>query len=160
MKKLTYELTYPAATVDQVAAMLGDPAFREAVCKAQHVLRQTIAITPSGGGKTVTMEQVQATSGVPGFARKFAGDETTIRSREDWVSPTDATLRITIAGKPGHMEGTIRVVQVGDDVVETVDLDISVGIPLVGGKIEGLLSELMSKALAKENTVGREWLAG
>jgi hypothetical protein len=159
MKKLSYELTYPGATVDQVAEMLGDPAFRQAVCDAQHVLRSNISVFPQGDSKVVEMEQVQATKGVPGFARKLVGDETTIVSTETWSSPTDADLAVAIPGKPGKMQGTIRVAQVGADVVETVDLAITVSVPLVGGKIEGLLSDLMTAALKKENEVGRDWLA-
>jgi hypothetical protein len=159
MKQLTYELTYPGASVDQVAEMLADPAFRQAVCDAQHVLRSSISISPAGDGKVVEMEQVQATRGVPGFARRLVGDETTIVSKETWSSATDADLAIAIPGKPGHMNGTIRVAQVGDDVLETVVLAITVSIPLVGGKIEGLLSDLMSAALEKENEAGLAWLA-
>ena len=160
MKKLSYELTYPGATVDQVAEMLGDPAFRQAVCDAQHVLRSKINVFPQGDGKVVEMEQVQATKGVPGFAKKLVGDETTIVTTETWSSATDADLAIAIPGKPGKMQGTIRVAQVGADAVETVDLAITVSVPLVGGKIEGLLSDLMTAALKKENEAGRKWLAG
>ena len=151
MKQLSYELTYPGATVDQVAEMLGDPAFRQAVCDAQHVVRSNISVFPQGDGKVVEMEQVQATKGVPGFARKLVGDETTIVTTETWSSATDADLAIAIPGKPGKMQGTISVAQVGADTVETVDLAITVSVPLVGGKIEGLLSDLMTAALKKEN---------
>ena len=42
---------------------------------------------------------------------------------------------------------------------ETVDLDIKVSIPLVGGKIEGLISDLLLKALKVENRVGRDYLS-
>jgi hypothetical protein len=160
MKKLTYELKYPGATVDRVSEMLGDPAFRQAVCDAQRVVRSHISITPSGEGKVVVMDQVQATTGVPGFARKLVGDETTIVTTENWSSATDADLAIEIPGKPGHMKGTIRVAQAGADVVETVDLAITVSIPLLGGKIEGLLSDLISSALKAENRTGVTWLAG
>ena len=33
-------------------------------------------------------------------------------------------------------------------------------IPLVGGKIEGLIADLLSKALRAEHQVGVDWLAG
>ncbi len=35
MKSITEKLTYPGTTIDQVAAMLADPAFREEVCEAE-----------------------------------------------------------------------------------------------------------------------------
>ncbi len=159
MKKLSHDLTYPGATIGQVSAMLADPAFRADVCAAQRVVRQTIEITPAGEGMTVLMDQVQITAGVPGFARKIVGEETAIRTEEVWSSPTSAALHIVIPGKPGDMRGDIVLVESGDGVVERVRLDVVVSIPLVGGKIEGLLVDLMDKALSKENQAGRAWLA-
>ena len=44
MKKVTEELRYDGATIQQVNAMLGDPAFREQVCEYQHVSRHTVQI--------------------------------------------------------------------------------------------------------------------
>ena len=37
---------------------------------------------------------------------------------------------------------------------------VAVGIPLVGGKIEGLIADLLSKALRAEHRVGVGWLDG
>jgi hypothetical protein len=159
MKQLTHELAYPRASIDQVSAMLGEVAFREAVCDAQRVLRRRVTITPAGVGRTVELEQVQASDGIPGFARKLVGDEITITTVEDWSSATAATIAVTLPGKPADMKGTITLAPTGDGVVETVVLQISVGIPFVGGKIEGLLVDLMGSALKRENQVGREWLA-
>ena len=158
MKKMTHELRYPGATVDQVAAMLADPAFREAVCEAQRVVRSDISIEGSGAGMRVRQEQVQATSGVPGFAKKLVGETTTIVAEESWSSATAADLSIAIPGKPGDMKGTIALAEDAEGVVETVSLAISVGIPLVGGKIEGLLADLMHSALKAENRTGTTYL--
>ena len=159
MKQMTVELIYPGATLDQVHAMLGDQAFREEVCDRQHVIRKAVEIDQEGEALTVRMEQVQETRGVPGFAKKFLGSETTITSLEQWSSPTAGTLAVTLSAPLGPLKGTLAKAQRGDDVVQTVTLDIKVGIPLVGGKLEGLVGDLMGKAMAKENQVGREWLA-
>ena len=42
---------------------------------------------------------------------------------------------------------------------ETVALDVKVSIPLVGGKLETLVHDLLVKALRTENTVGTDYLA-
>ena len=159
MTSLTIDLTYPGATVDRVAAMLADPAFREEVAARQHVLSTTVTVTPDGAGMVVVQDNVHATEGVPGFARKIVGDSTTIHSVERWSSPSEGHLEITIPGKPGILQGPIRLTQDGDTVVEHVDLAITVNIPLVGGKIAGVLEGLIGKALRRENEVGRDWLA-
>ena len=156
MTKLTIDLTYPGATIDQVTTMLADQTFREEVATRQHVVGSTVTITPHGAGMTVVQDNVHSTSSVPGFARKIVGDSTTIHSVEEWSTPIEAMLEITIPGKPGHLRGPISITQQGDDVVEHIDLDITVNIPLIGNKIAGVLENLIGKALKKENQVGRE----
>ena len=57
------------------------------------------------------------------------------------------------------MSGTGRLNDSGGSTLHVVTLDIKVGIPLVGGKIEGLVSDLLLKALKAENKVGRDYLS-
>jgi hypothetical protein len=155
---LTHRLEYDAPLAD-VAAMLGDPAFREAVCDYQRVLRSSVEVDAAGDTKTVVVEQVQPAKGIPGFAKKFVGDEITIVQREDWSSPDAADLHVTIPGKPGEMVGTITLAESGGRTTETVDVRIKVNIPLVAGKIEDLIAGMLRKALDAENAVGRDYLS-
>jgi len=152
--RLTKRLTYDATT-EQVAAMLDDPGFREEVLERQKVLRGSVSID----GDHVTVEQVRSADDIPSFAQKFVGDEILIVQTEDWTSPTAADVRLTIPGKPGEAVGTLGLVESGGTTTESVDLDLTVKIPLVGGKIEQLIAGIFSAALDVEQKVGREWLA-
>lgn len=156
-KRLVHELTYDAPA-EQVLAMLADPAFREEVCDYQRVLRRTVTVETTASGMDVVIDQFQSVQGLPSFATKIVGDEAHIVQRESWTG-TRADIEVTIPGKPGEMKGTAVVVESGGVTTETVDLTIKVGIPLVGGKIEGLISDLLLKALKAENKVGRTYLA-
>jgi hypothetical protein len=158
-KKIQHEMRYDGASPEQVHAMLADPAFREAVCEYTGFPRREVSITPSGNGMHVLIDQHRPATEVPGFARKFVGEEINIVQDETWSSTTDARLSVTIPGKPGKMTGTIQLV--GDDAgtTEVVDVDVSVSIPLVGGKIADFIGEMLMKALRAENKVGRDWLA-
>ncbi|KQY56463.1 MULTISPECIES: DUF2505 domain-containing protein [unclassified Nocardioides] len=160
MKKLTHELTYPGATVEQVVAMVSDPAFREAVADYQGVVRRTVTVSGEVPAKKIEVEIVHGTDRVPSFAKKFVGDEIPIVQVEKWTSDTAADVEVTIPGKPGDMKGTARIEQRGDDVVETLDLAVQVKIPLVGGKVEDLIVGLLAKGFKAENKVGVKWLAG
>ena len=75
------------------------------------------------------------------------------------IASKSADIEVTIPGKPGEMKGTAVVVESGGTTTETVDMTVKVGIPLVGGKIEGLISDLLLKALKAENKVGRDYLS-
>ena len=156
--RLVHELTYDAPMAD-VAAMLADPEFREQVCEYQGVLRCLVSVDADDVGMEVTIDQVQAAHGIPSFAKKFVGDEINIVQQETWSTPDDAAIRVTIPGKPGEISGTARLTEAGGVTTETVDLTIKVSIPLVGGKIEGLISDLLLKALKAENHVGRDYLS-
>ena len=160
MKKVSEELRYDGATIEQVHEMLAAPAFREQVCESQGYLRHTIQIERDGQGMTVTIDQIQEARGIPGFAKKFVGDEIHIVQAEDWTSPEKGNLHVTIPGKPGEMSGTALLTEDPNGTTETVNLSVKVNIPLVGGKIEGLIADLLAKALRAEHRTGVTWLAG
>ena len=157
-KRLTHDLTYDAPMAD-VAEMLADPSFREEVCEYQRVKRAMVTIDADDNGMEVTIDQVQAAHGIPSFAKKFVGDEINIVQQESWESPDEGRITVTIPGKPGEMTGTARLTESGGVTTETVDLTVRVNIPLVGGKIEGLIADLLLKALKAENEVGRAYLS-
>ncbi|WP_257955358.1 DUF2505 domain-containing protein [Nocardioides sp. B-3] len=77
-KTITEKLTYPGATLEQVVAMLADPAFREQVATYQQAVRSSASNTGTGAGSTARIEVVHGTDQVPSFARKFVGDEISI----------------------------------------------------------------------------------
>lgn len=153
------ELEYDASPAE-VYAMLSDPAFREAVCQAGDSVRHEVSITPDDDGMSVAVDQVQPASGIPSFAKKIVGDEIEILQREEWSSATDASLDVTIPHKPGHLKGTITLRKNGTGTVETVDADIKVQIPMLGGKLEKLIADMLGAALRSEHRVGKAWLAG
>ncbi|NYD57995.1 hypothetical protein BKA08_002233 [Nocardioides marinisabuli] len=157
-KRLVEELAYDAPLA-AVAAMLADPAFREEVCERQRVLRHDVRVDSSGDVLEVRVEQVQDAAGVPSFAKKLIGDEITIVQEERWTGPEAGEVTMTIPGKPGDMRGTITLVERDGVTTETVDLTVKVSIPLVGGKVEGLVTEMLRKALRVEHKVGRDYLS-
>lgn len=158
-KRITHDLTYDAP-LEAVAAMLGDKAFREEVCDAQHVLSHDVTVSsPGSGPKKVVIDQKQSAKGLPSFATKIVGDSIHIVQEEDWTTSSEADVTVVIPGKPGEMKGTARLSESGGVTTETVTLDVKVSIPLVGGKIEGLVADMLLKALKTEHRVGRDYLS-
>jgi hypothetical protein len=153
MKKLTKTLTYDAST-DAVGAMLDDPAFREEVLRQQRVVRGSADVD----GDVVRIEQVRSAGDVPSFARSFVGEEIVVVQTETWTSATTADVAIAIAGKPGEASGTIGLTESGGRTTQKVDLAVSVRVPLVGGRIETMVVDLLGHALDVEHRVGQEWL--
>lgn len=162
-KQIVHEMPYDAP-VEQVAVMLRDPAFRERVCHVQGVTKVEVTIDAApvseGGVAEVTIDQWQPTAGMPSFAKKVVGEETNIVQREQWSSADHGDITVTIPGKPGKMEGTAVLTPTEDGgTLETVELTVTVNIPVVGGKLEVLIADLLLKALEAEHKVGRDYLA-
>ncbi len=158
-KRVVKELTYDAPLED-VAAMLTDPAFRERVLERMQVLRGSATVESGSDGNVVTIDQVQSASGLPSFATKLVGDEIRIHQVEAWRTPEHADVEVTIPGKPGEMAGTATLTEAAGRTTERVDLEVTVRLPLVGGRIEGLVADMLGKALDKEHETGVAWLAG
>jgi hypothetical protein len=165
MKRVSHTLTYPATTVDAVFAMLSDPAYRKAVSDYQRVADFSCDIVPAadgaaGGGMTVRLEEAYGVDRIPSFAQKLVGNEIRFVQEESWASSSGARVHVAIPGKPGEMKGSTALSQAGDDVVHRVDLEVKVGVPLIGGKLEDLVADFMTSALDAEHKVGLKWLRG
>jgi len=156
--KFRHDMTYDAALAD-VSAMLDDPAYRDEVIRAQGSVSGTFTITTDGDLTTAVVDQVMPADGLPSFATKLVGSEINIVQREEWSSAEYADLHVTIPGKPGQMVGSISLVEDGGSTTETVDVEITVNIPLVGGKVERLIGDMLRKALRAEEQVARDYLS-
>ncbi|WP_168929715.1 DUF2505 domain-containing protein [Nocardioides sp. GY 10127] len=154
---LSHALTY-AGDTDTVRALLLDPGFREEVATRQKVLRHDVEVSEDGSTTVVRVEQVQPATGLPSFATKLVGEEITIVRTETWRGGV-ADVEVVIPGKPGEMTGTATLTEDGDSVVQHVELEVTVRIPLVGGKVEKLIGDMLLKALRVEEKVGNERLA-
>jgi uncharacterized protein YndB with AHSA1/START domain len=154
-----HELSYDAPP-GQVFEMLADPAFREKVCRAMDVVSVEVSLDRSGAGFTLVCDQVQKTTGLPSFARKFAGDTTRAVQKETWPDASGGSLQIETPGKPTSMTGTIRLDPDGAGTTEVVELEIKAKVPLIGGKLEGLMAEQVRAGMDTEHQVGTAWLTG
>jgi hypothetical protein len=151
-------MTYDAALAD-VSAMLDDPAYRDRVMHAQGGVSGTFEITTDGDVTTAVVDQVQPATGLPSYATKIVGSEINIVQREEWTSAEYADLHVTIPGKPGRMVGSISLVEDDGTTTETVAVEITVNIPLVGGKVEKLIADMLRKALRAEEQVAHDYLS-
>jgi hypothetical protein len=69
-------------------------------------------------------------------------------------------MEVVLPGKPGRLDAAVALTAVGAGTRETVDGELKVSVPLVGGKVERLVAEILAKALRREQETGHAWLAG
>jgi uncharacterized protein YndB with AHSA1/START domain len=156
---LRHEISYDAPLAE-VFAMLSDPGFRQASADAMGVLSADVTITANGEGISVLIDQVQPTEGIPGFAKKFAGETTRAVQTEEWGSPAGGTITIETPGKPTSIKGTLSLEESGGRTTETLEAEVKVKVPLIGGKLESLMADLVASGMDKEQAAGVAWLEG
>jgi len=157
--RLRHEITYDAPLAD-VFAMLSDPAFREVSAKASGMISAEVTITPNGEGISVRIDQVQPVEGVPGFAKKLAGDTTRAVQLEEWDSPAGGSISIETPGKPTSIIGTLALSEAGGRTTQTLEAEVKVKVPLIGGKLESVMADLVATGRGKEQAAGVAWLGG
>jgi hypothetical protein len=156
--RLRHELAYDAPPAD-VLAMLADPLFWDKVADATGALSSAATVNTEGATTRIVVDQQQAVTGVPSFAKKFVGDSTRAITTQVWQG-RDATVQVETPGKPTSIAGTATIAENGTGSTLTYDLDVKASVPLVGGKLEKLVVELTTAGFDKEQAVGAAWLAG
>ena len=155
---VTHRLTYDAPAAE-VYRMLTTASFREQVGARMRVLSVEASVTEDAAATVVRIAQVQPAKGLPSFATRIVGDTIEIDQVERWTSDRHADVELVIPGKPGRISGTARLEEADGTTTEVVELDVKVGIPLVGGRLEGLVADMLVKALEAENATGRDYLS-
>ncbi|WP_310964373.1 DUF2505 domain-containing protein [Nocardioides terrisoli] len=157
--RLRQELTYDSP-VDQVFAMVTDPAFWDEVADATGALSSTSTVEESASGTVVVVvDQQQEVTGVPAFAKKFVGDSTRSIKRQAWDGHR-STFEVETPGKPTHIIGTAALTVTDGGTLLTYDLEVKASVPLVGGRLEKLVVDLTTDGFDKEQAVGTAWLRG
>lgn len=156
--RLRHELAYDAPPAD-VLAMMGDPLFWDKVGEANDVLSWTPTVGTEGETTRVVIEEEQRTAGVPSFARKIVGESTRVVITQAWRG-LQADYEIATPGKPTHVHGTATIAENAGGSTLTYDLEVKASVPLIGGKLEKLVAEMIADGFDTEQRVGAAWLAG
>ncbi|MEZ5186962.1 MAG: DUF2505 domain-containing protein [Candidatus Nanopelagicales bacterium] len=100
---------------------------------------------------------------LPEFAKKILGDKNRVIQTEKWTATGGGyvcDLDIDFPGKPLHVKGTLEIKPTGADTSDwVVDMDVKASVPLVGGKLEGVVQKETIASLDKEYAFNQEWLA-
>jgi hypothetical protein len=156
------EQRFPAAP-DEVATMLADPAFVRRWCEATHASGVTVSIDGAPPKPfTVSTTRAYPTDSFPSFARRFVGDALEISQTDHWSEVGDGTWAgesdVATTGAPARMLARVTLVPDGEMTRQVVDGDLKASIPFVGAKVETLMYDAITGALAVMERVGRDWL--
>lgn len=91
---------------------------------------------------------------VPGFAKKFMPDTSTVVQEDSWdCKAKKGRLNIEIKGVPAKISCDMTLTDAGSGSANSFKWDISVKIPLVGGKLEELIANDIRSKSKKDHGV-------
>lgn len=161
--KLSETLTIPASTA-AAAAMYADPSYAE-------VRRATLGASSASstaegevsGPFVVRTELAMTTERVPDVARRFVGGTVTVREEQSWSAPAadgsrTGTMNLVVAGTPATFTADLSLSPQGEDSSRVqIDGDLTVKVPLLGGKLEKTAVPYVSKVLRAEERAARRY---
>lgn len=117
-----------------------------------------------GEGAAVTMVvSRRLPGGVPGFLQRFLPSDQRVTTSDVWGPLVEGVRRGTwsadIAGAPATLGGAMRIEPVEGGSRYTIEGEVKVSVPLIGGKAESFIAEQVGKLAEAEAEVVRQVLA-
>ncbi|MDM4772520.1 DUF2505 domain-containing protein [Solimonas sp. SE-A11] len=127
-----------------VLKMFCDPAYHKALQEALGAMNfRQVDHSDDGTRFMIKVSyEVKSSAPLPGFAKKVLGETTTVTQTERWDrSSKKGEVIVEPKGLPGKIRCSTSLAESGGSSTKTFDWEVSVKIPLVGGKLEDLIAE-------------------
>jgi hypothetical protein len=108
-------------------------------------------------GVTVVLHQAVPDDALPSFLRSVLPGDLTIRRTETWTN-SGGSVHAVVDGAPGTVTGTMRLEPDPAGCVLGAQLTAEVGLPLVGGKVEKVITDSVGRLMEVEYRFTLEWL--
>jgi hypothetical protein len=113
-------------------------------------------------GAAYTLRQGVDANQLPGAVKAMLNGDLVVEREERWRrngERFESASRATISGVPAEITSRGLLAGRGDGAELTINAEVKVGIPLIGGKIEKAVAEQVTKLLAAEAEYAEKWLA-
>lgn len=123
-----------------------------------------VQVTPSADGGAVIIHTRSMQATLPSVAKKFVGETIRVTETHTWgPAQSDGqrvgTLVAEVKGAPLTVGGELALRTTAEGSAVEVVANIKANVPLVGGKLEELVGDMLVKAVNKESELAAEWLA-
>jgi hypothetical protein len=144
--------------------MLQDPEYIQFRAEQTGASSVSFQVIPEAtGGTTIVVDRVLPAN-VPSFAKSFVGDTITVTERQEWLPAesdgTGTAVATATFSAPLTFNGTMSITTEGGQTTVRTTGEYKASIPFMGGKIEEMAKDQTVRYLAKEESLGRNWLEG
>lgn len=117
--------------------------------------------TPTEEGVRYRLRQGIAADVLPQAVRTLHKGDLIVEREQTWYSDTQGytgQARATVAGVPGEISAQTTLSSASTGCVLTTEGEVTVRIPMVGGKLESVIAEQVTKLLEREAVFTGTWL--
>ena len=108
-------------------------------------------------GVTVVLHQAVPEDALPSFLRSVLSGDLTIHRTETWTD-SGGSVYAVVDGAPGTVSGAMRLKPDPPGCVLDAQLTAEVGLPLIGGKVEKVITDSVGRLMEAEYRFTLEWL--
>ena len=144
---------------ERIQAVLTDPDYLRDKLRAVGGPRaELVSREQDARGITVVLRQAVPGDALPSFLRSAFSGGLTIRRIETWTN-TGGSVQAVVDGAPGTITGTMRLEPEPAGCVLGAELTAEVPLPLIGGKVERIITDNIGKLMDAEYQFTLEWLS-
>lgn len=149
--------------VETVFAILTDPSWPERKAEVLRDGSRVLRREQKADGGVVVVVSRELPAGVPRFLERFLPRDGRVTQTEEW-GPADGVRRSgtwtgEIPGAPAQLGGTMRLEPVASGSRYVIDGEVTVRVPVIGGKAEAFIADKVERLAAKEGDLLRAALA-
>lgn len=161
--RIEHRATFPHSAADAYAAQTEQRALRARLAQVGGERAELRDHEVGEHGARYTLLQGIPADKLPSLVRTLRSGDLTVRRTHVWNRENDrytGTVTVEVADIPGRITADVELVPSGGGCVQTTRGEVSVRVPLVGGKIESFVVEQVTKLLETEARATEQWLAG
>lgn len=164
--KAGFSQDYPA-TPDRLWQVFGQPDYPHRKYKAQGITAYQVRQFDARPDRiSLDVERTLSVSMdlIPSFAQRFVHPEQTLHYLSHWrrsgPDQADFDVEIVAVGLPVRITGKGELRQTGDQASRlSIEFDVKVSLPLIGGKIEKMLASFIEKSFHDDHAFTLQYLA-
>lgn len=152
------------APPEQAFALMATEEFQDAKCVDAGAVKHRVSVVENGADTVITAERTMPSDGLPDAAKSLVGPSITVVETQTWgpvVGDGSRTGRVELRAKgvPMTMTGTLSLAPDGDGTQESIEADLKVAVPLMGGRLEKAAAPVIIAAIDSEIALAQQRLS-
>ncbi|WP_328606026.1 DUF2505 domain-containing protein [Amycolatopsis sp. NBC_00345] len=160
--RIEHRTEFSAGLAAVVAAVSGEEALQARLEELGGDNAKLLSYTANGDVVRFELQHGINAARLPQAVRALHKGDLIVRRNEEWRSSGDGyvgTIDVNVSGVPGEIAARTSLKPEGEHVRSLTDGEVTVRIPLFGGKIESVVAEQVTTLLRREAEFTARWLA-